>query len=219
MKTPWRFFFAAGSVGLLACSSAPAAVLFSQTITNPAVYDGAGASDRDARQQLADDVTLATSAVVTSVTWWGTFGSTDTPVLPVSFDLVFYADSGGLPDSGSILAFTSVQFATLADTGDDLNGDDIYVFQADVAPVQLAAGVKVWFSVLADTANDGDDDFLWRLDRHGNSARRFPMSNPFIASINSVPLFVLEGNLVPEPSSFALFGLGALGMTLHRRRK
>lgn len=211
---------------MLTSSSASAVTLFSQTITDPATSDGAFASDRDALtngQQLADDVTLTTTGTVRSVTWWGTFGPfNETPVIPVSFDLIFYGDSGGLPDVGNVISSTAVSFTSLTDTGDNFgdepSGKDIYVFHTNVTPTLLNAGTKVWFSVLADTSNDSDDSFLWRNDDNGNSARRNDLSNPFISSINQVALFELHDTVVPELTTTALLGLGGLALILRRRK-
>jgi len=195
--------------------------IFSQTITNPSVSDGASASDRDPSwlrgSQMADELTLASSATARSVTWWGIFGFKNTPVTPVSFDLIFYGDAGGLPDGNNVISSTPVSFTSLTDTGSDLNGEDIYEFQANLIPTAIPGGTKIWFSVLADTSNDPDDSFLWRVDMVGSAAGRIGLTEPFSPSVNQAALFVLDDAPLPEPSSMALLGLGTLLIARRRR--
>lgn len=186
---------------MIAAGSIPAAPIFSQTVANPAVFDSATGSDRDAFSngiQVADDLTIEASKTARSVTWWGILGPfNNTPVVPVPFDLIFYADSGGLPDPNNVISSTTVFFTALTDTGVNLNGKDIYVFQANLTPTALPGGTKVWFSVLANTSNDPDDNFLWRADEGGSSAYRSSLSAPFTASVNETPAFILDDAPVP----------------------
>lgn len=153
------------------------------------------------------------------MTWWGIFGPlNNTPVTPVSFDLIFYADSGGLPDPTNVISSTTVSFASLTDTGVNLNGKDIYVFRANLTPTALPGGTKVWFSVLANTSNDPDDNFLWRDDLGGSSAYRSPLSAAFTAYANATSAFILDDAPVPVPpvsiTSFAPIGGGVFALTL-----
>jgi hypothetical protein len=183
-----------------------AAPVFSQRVPNPDVEDGAVGSDRDGffgrLGQSADDVTLETSATVRRVTWWGIFSENDVPTGPVSFDVVFYADAGNLPDAGTILSSTNVTFSTLTDTGEQFGdkwwNDDIYVFQTDVPPTQLPGGTQVWFSVLADSGSPDDGNFLWRADNGTRSAARIDddsPATPFMASGGNDFSFVLDDGL------------------------
>jgi hypothetical protein len=208
-----------------ACS-AQAAPIFSQTHTP---YTASIGSDVDAiwaeGAQVFDDLTLASSATVQSVTWWGILGFEDTPVTPVSFELIFYRDAGGLPDTGNVISSTTVSFTSLTGTGFEINGDDVYEFQANVTPTVLPGGTKVWFSVLADTSNDNDDDFLWAVEwfqdaGSGTTAHRAPLSEtePFDV-FNGMQLFVLDDAPVSEPpqgivSSFTAIGGDVFELTL-----
>ncbi len=206
-------------------SSARAESIYSQTKTGPVSGEGGTASDRDALSkgtQMADDLTLAQTHTARSVTFWGMFGpftSNNTPVTPVSFDLIIYADSGSLPDVNNIVSSTPVVFNSLTDTGTDVNGLDLYEFKANLTPTVLNAGTKYWFSVLADTSNDLDDDFLWWEISGGNSAYRSDVAGngAFGTYANVRPLFILDNAAIPEPGSLALLGLGGL-MLLKRRR-
>jgi len=203
--------------------------IFSQT--KMVSYDIQGSSigsDRDAiwgaGAQVFDDVTLGSSATVRSVTWWGVLGFENTPVTPVSFDLIFYGDAGGLPDTGNVISSSTVSFLSLTSTGFEINDDDVYEFQADVTPTVLPGGIQVWFSVLADTSNDIDDNFLWAVEWSqdeslGKVAHRAPLTatEPFDVW-NGMQLFILDDAAVPEPASLSLLALGGLAVIRRRRR-
>ncbi len=218
---------------LLAMAVAVAAVtgpvlakpVFSQRVPNPSVEDGAGGSDRDGffgrLGQSADDVTLETSATVRRVTWWGIFNENDVPTGPVSFDVVFYADAGNLPDAGTILSSTNVTFSTLTDTGEQFGdkwyNDDIYVFQTDVPPTQLPGGTQVWFSVLADSGTPDDGDFMWRADNGTRSAYRIDddsPATPFVGSGGNDFSFVLDDGLPLTPGLINGLSLAGSMVTL-----
>ena len=217
--------FIQGLVAIIAIgivvSPALGAPVFSQTTTP---ITGATGSDRDSfsRQgyQSADDVTLGSSATVRSVTWWGVFDSDDTPVTPVSFDLIFYADVGGVPDATTVISSTTVVFESLVDTGFELaSGETIYEFQADITPTLLPGGETVWFSVLADTDNDADDDFSWAHDSgNGTYAFRGPIAtDPWDTWIGR-NLFILDDAAIAQPTleitSIAWIGGDVFELTL-----
>ena len=195
-------FVAIIAIGI-AVSPALGAPVFSQTKTP---ITGATGSDRDSFSrrgyQSADDVTLGSSATVRSVTWWGVFDSDDTPVTPVSFDLIFYADAGGVPDATTVISSTTVVFESPVDTGFELaSGDNIYEFKANINPTLLPGGVPVWFSVLADTDNDADDDFSWAHDSgSGTYAFRGPIAtDPWDTWIGR-NLFILDDAAIAQPT-------------------
>jgi hypothetical protein len=204
---------------------APGAPIFSQINPDPATSDGASVSDRDAFSsfgiQLLDDVTLTSPATARSVTWWGAFGPfNNTPVTPVSFELIFYGDDGGAPDLSNVLSTTTVSVTSLTDTGDDLNAMDVYVFQANLTATALPGGARIWFSVLADTENDEDDSFLWRMStRPGISAQRRTdedTATVYAEGVNRA--FVLDDETVPAPpvsiTSFKSLGGDVFELTL-----
>jgi hypothetical protein len=193
--------------------SAAASPIFTQATTNTEVFDGASGSDRDAifgnGQQMADDFTVGSSATIQSVTWWGIYNN---PIKegslqqPWDFEIFIYGDNGGLPDTSKVIGSSQVSFNSLTDTGENFAdnpfGDDIYVFTADVTPINLSAGTTYWFSVLADTSNDAINNFSWRYAEGGNAVRRTgengTFTDPFSAD-NGVMLFILNGVLIPEP--------------------
>lgn len=208
---------------------AAAAPVFSRV---PGSINGGTGTDRDFGTQIADDVTLASAATVRSVTWWGLFGPfEDTPLTPVSFDLIFYGDNGGnpsLPNVNNVISSTTVSFSSLTDTGINAgninNPLDVYVFKANVSPTAIPANTKVWFSVLANTNNDTDDDFLWaERDGTNNFAYLTNQSAPnFTPQSGTLPYFVLDNAaLIPEPSSLALLCVGGLacGRSISKKRR
>lgn len=207
-----------------------AAPVFSQRVANPSSSDAGtisdvnGLSNRGA--QAADNLTLASPATVRSVKWWGYFDDNAVPIAPISFDIVFYADAGGLPDQGNILSSTSVTFAEIADTGENFGGDpgeeDIYVFEANVPPTNLPGGTQVWFSVLADSGNSNDGEFFWRFDSitgaYGAARLDFAAANPFQREPERDFSFVLDDAPIPgsfpEITSFRRIGGDVYELTL-----
>lgn len=200
---------------LTAGESASASPIFTQATTNAAVFDGASGSDRDSifgnGQQMADDFTVGSSATIQSVTWWGILSDVFleiSPQAPWTSEIFIYGDNGGLPDTSNVIGYSQVVFNTLTDTGenfgDNTSGDDIYVFTADVTPINLSAGTTYWFSVLADTSNDPNNTFGWRLAENGNAVRRTGengiFTDPFSAEIGTgAMLFILDDAAISEP--------------------
>jgi hypothetical protein len=178
---------AAGTTG-----TATAGLVFAQLGSEDSASNGSSESDSDKDFQLFDDVTLTTAATIRSVKWWGTYGPFDkTPVAPFSFQLIFYGDSGGLPNYSNVLSSTTVHFATLSPSVEiipafsaSFTDTNYYEFRADITPTAIPANTKVWFSVFANTANDPGDSFLQRLDDLGNAVRRTNDTGLIIAQVS-----------------------------------
>lgn len=168
-------------------------------------------------------MTLTSADTARSVTWRGAIAGAGTTLPPISFDLIFYGSNANLlPDENNILSSTTVSFAAgeFTDTGFDVATFNVYEFRADLTPTALPAATRVWFSVLADTGNDADDNFHWtssasggassfRADVSGDAAFVLDASGPFY--------FILDNALIPEPAGLSLLALAAL--PLRRRRR
>jgi len=166
----------------------------------------------------ADDFELTDAATIRSVTWRGMYDSANTPMFPTSFDLTIYDDVGGLP--GTVLSNTTVNI-TGVDTGDDLGIRDVYEFQADLTATPLLGGTTYWFSTLADTNADTDDDWRWTSGFSNDASAtqdNVTGSGPW-SNIDRGPFyFVLDDqSVIPVPAT-AAFALVPLAM-LRRRLK
>lgn len=215
-----RFLCLAAGFAVVAFGSAAhAAVLYSQT---PSSTANAARSDASFLQG-ADDFTLPAAGTLRSVTWRGVYANTNTVVFPLTFDLIVYGNSGtNLPDTGSVLSSTTVQFtapAQVTDTGITFAAYTVYEFTANVTPVALAAATPYWFSALGETTNNVNDDFYWTTgDTSEATARRFTPSGAYAATSQGPMYFVLNDMLVPEPATLALVGLGSLALLARHRR-
>lgn len=140
-------------------------------------------------QRLAGQFRLETASNVDRVTWYGTMYGAD----PLdtgdtwSFNLVLYGDSAGLP--GAMLASRSVT-AAVTDTGVDLGGERVYLFDAGIDALALAAGNSYWFSAV----NTGTQDtFRWARGTAGLSS-----------AVDNCCSWVLDDDPARTPLNFSL---------------
>ncbi len=200
----------------VAPSSSLAAVLFSQT---PGNINGF-ATDSAYGVQYVDDFTLSAPSTVERITWRGVYAFSSTPVFPLRFSLILYGNTGNVPDANNVLSSTAITFtsaAQITDTGTLVIGDKLYEFTADITPTALAASTTYWFSPLANTSNDSDDQWYWNSSNAGGTSARRSDSSPFTATANGPFYFILEGTPAPEPAALSLFSLGGIAL-LGRRR-
>jgi hypothetical protein len=143
------------AMGVMAGSSVAQGAVVHENPFNGAAADSGSFSQ--AGQRLAGQFQLESASNVDRVTWYGTMYSAD----PLdtgdtwSFDLVIYGESAGLP--GAMLAGQPVT-AAVTDTGVNLGGERVYLFDARISSIALAAGTPYWVSAV----NTGTQDtFRW----------------------------------------------------------
>jgi hypothetical protein len=213
--------FAIACALCLCGKSATATAIFSQT---PSTATGS-LSDLGGNFQVADDFTLSAADTAQSVTWRGFYSAADTPVFPQAFNLAIYGQNGGtgLPDENNILSGTTVTFNNISEvtnTGLVVQGHTLYEFRANIMPVALSASTAYWFSPVADTSSDTDDNWFWATGLSGQAAAsRAPLAGGPFAGFNNGPFwFVLDNAAIPEPAGIATLVTLASSALLRRRR-
>lgn len=167
-----------------------------------------------------DSFVLAADARIESVGWYGVDLNEIlgwTPVNPVSFSIGIYADDGnGQP--GSELATTTIPDSGGAtDTGLDLQGLTLYQYSGTLpTPFLASAGTRYWIAIVDPTDNA---DWFWASGAGPDGTHAALIGGQPGVYADDLS-FVLQGSVVPEPGSAALFLLGAaglLGRALRRR--
>lgn len=132
-------------------------------------YDVANALNSDQTNfRTADDFTPAASGDVTSICWWGAYGS-GSPT-PDAFTVTYFNDAGGFP--GAVIGGPFVQGASLTVTGPVNTGDivaglvPIFEYTGTHAPVSVTAGDCFWVSVT--NPNNGTQAWFWEISASGN---------------------------------------------------
>jgi hypothetical protein len=209
-------------------------LLASVVLVKPAgaaiVYDngtpstmGAFLSDDDSGFRFADDFSFAGPSLVNAIRFWGVYAPSNTPTEPDDFNVIFYGDSGGLPDGTNVIAAFAIGDPGRIDTGDVLaGGGTIFEYVAPFSDLLFAAD-QYWVSVFNDTTADSDDNWAWA--RHafpGNDARSLDMGatwlHEFSDSELAFQLLNLQQNAVPEPATLAIWSFLGISLIALRRR-
>lgn len=197
--------------------SSNAALMFENALD--ASSDDAGGFSH-INQVLAGEFSLGVSGNIDRATWNGTMFSAD----PLdtgdewTFDLVFRNAINGMP--GDIISSSSV-VATVTDTGEDIQFERSYLFDASFSEIFFDMGSSYFISVI----NTGDQNtFRWNLAQDDLYAG-YKLNNASsewsdLASRSPLNFSLYNTRIgVPEPTSGVLFGLGLLAMYLSRKNR
>lgn len=187
-------------------------------VQQPFVPAGSGAyTNLPSGQQIADDFTLAQSATIGSVQWWGRYDSTFVLADPVAFSIRFFQDTAGTPDIISFQSFSVT--STAVSTGFSFGGGTWFSYSSGLTPFTLSPGTY-WVSIVENdprTAIGGTTQWLW-ADTNAAGLRTFRVGDgsAWTAALGVNHSFTLSET--PEPSTL-LLGAGGLGFLVIRRSR
>lgn len=172
---------------------------------------------------LADDFVPTASGLVSEVYWWGSATTNDL------WEVGFHTDAPGVPNiDDATEGAISQHFVNV--TGVDPDGDGIYLYTAAWTPMDMAvsAGTEYWFSVanasdgwtwaLADGSPEVGSQTYGAVVSTGNiCSNGGPHCGPWNPVTAAAPTnFAFGINVVPEPATLLLMGLGMAGMGFRR---
>lgn len=146
-------------------------------------------------QRIAEDFSFTSPVIVEGITFRGGYYPTNTPETD-SFILTIYNDNRGLPDPGSIVALIVLEDIDRTFTGQNIL-TDVYHLTASFAGVPLSANTLYWLTIVADTASDTNDDWVWiGLHGAGRSAGSRDGGVSWHADDSQERWFQLEGRVI-----------------------
>ncbi len=199
-----------------------AAPIFIQT----PVVDSAVFSDAETAERSADDFSLASPGTVRTVSWRGIYFPTGTPQAVDAFTINFFSESLGAPAS-LLQSFNVGDAVNRTGSGEFLASVEAFDYTADLGSgIALSGGTTYWMSIFNNTTVDPDDSWWWAFNPSGGNSRYSSDGGVSFPISGSLSLYFILDNenlsAVPEPSTFALLGIGSvcmLAVGVRRRRK
>lgn len=208
-------------LSILTVSTAANATLIFENIRDGSIWTNGGFSQNS--QVLAGEFSLSSAAIANRVAWYGTMYSPD----PLNtgdrwtFDIVFRDLDlpSWMPIPGVIIAKSSV-VASVIDTGLDLNGERVYLFDTVFSDTALAGNTSYFLSII----NTGTQNtFRWNygLDNPFQSYGSHNEGSSWDTRLGRPLNFSLynETVTVPEPGTVFLFGISLAAMGFARKQK
>ncbi len=150
----------------IACQGAPC----QQPVENCQSLDiGLGATRSDKVTVItADNFTPAADSSLTDVCWYGSYAS-DEPV-PDAFEITYYADANGIPDSTTIIGGPFLQSAGALSVSGPVLVDDrafpVFEYSATHAPVPVTGNQCYWIGIVNPA--DRVQEWFWQRGVGGN---------------------------------------------------
>lgn len=167
-----------------------------------------------------DNFQFASPTLITGVSWTGAYFDTQSTV--TGFTIGIYSSVGGEPGS---LLFSQFIAGTANETsvGNDSFGP-VYAYDADISGFLAASGAEYWLSIVADLFYDSELITQWGwyegMGGDGISFQDFIHDGTTRTQDPYDLAFDLTGQVIPEPTSIALFGLlGLVGVRYGLRRR
>lgn len=193
-----------------------AAVIYSQA----PLVNGEGGPYSFPGQVCADNFRLASADSYSHVTFWGSvFGAGDPLTIGTTQEYRFrlFSTSAAAFVPNALLNDQTVNAKITGKFGLTSSADMVYRWEADITSVSVLASTDYWLSVMNTSATPA---FRWHnaVAVDGNAAFSTTNTQSWGVSNGDRGDFAFElGQAVPEPATWAAFGLGAL-LVVRRRR-
>ncbi|MBX9791855.1 MAG: PEP-CTERM sorting domain-containing protein [Pirellulales bacterium] len=201
-------------------TSAPAAVIYNNGAPQLVPVPAQGAPFADANlssfTEVADNFSLKAGLnVIRDIHWWGVYGSGTKAPPADAFAIKIYNDNGGTP--GTLNSVVSISSLNRTATASTITGLTMYQYDAVVTALTLPDSTTFWLGI---SDNSGGNSWAWvQSANSGGNAWQYSASNGSFGRTTKEVAFNLTNDIVPEPSTIALFISGLVGLTLMRWRR